>query len=344
MWAKIPYNELVGKYNDFKLYCARCKIMYTISFCRLERAMVSLAPLLQTNGFRQIGLVLNSILDIINSNIISMEKARLTLGNAVSSIPALKNLFEVLGLNDNTLQILLSAPIKNSTEFAELFLSDNIQRDFCAVDKWRNVLSLPDNFNTSALYQSVCITGNINPFFDDLSRSFNLQSLVKALDDSTNTDNGWTPALEKIFELIDNINALLENPPMIDSSDQQLQATLDRYVNNTDDIWQMLAAFSALQNVIPMNNNLGNNSATGNTGGFMEEIESILQVPIAIVGVMSELIARVKLQNGQLDLASIFRGVPQVVAVVNSILDLKPDPITGIASIMLKADTVSKRV
>ncbi|KAK3771496.1 hypothetical protein RRG08_059535 [Elysia crispata] len=307
---------------------------------QLERAMVSLAPLLQTNGFRQIGLVLNSILDIINSNIISMEKARLTLGNAVSSIPALKNLFEVLGLNDNTLQILLSAPIKNSTEFAELFLSDNIQRDFCAVDKWRNVLSLPDNFNTSALYQSVCITGNINPFFDDLSRSFNLQSLVKALDDSTNTDNGWTPALEKIFELIDNINALLENPPMIDSSDQQLQATLDRYVNNTDDIWQMLAAFSALQNVIPMNNNLGNNSATGNTGGFMEEIESILQVPIAIVGVMTELIARVKLQNGQLDLASIFRGVPQVVAVVNSILDLKPDPITGIASIMLKADTV----
>ncbi|RUS72525.1 hypothetical protein EGW08_019707 [Elysia chlorotica] len=305
---------------------------------QLENAMVSLAPLLQMDGLRQIGLVIDSALGIINDNINSMQNAHLTLGNAVSSIPALKSLFEVLGLNNNTMEILLLAPIKNTTQFAELFLSDDIKRDFCAVDKWRDVLSLPNSFNTSALYQSICITGNADPFLEGLARSFNLQSLVKALDNSTNAKNGWTPALEKIFELVDNMNALLENLPTFDSSDPQLQDVIERYANNTDDIWRMLGAFSALQNVIPMTSNGGNTGGLGDLGTFSEEMQSVSQVPITIVGVITELMARVKLQNGQLDLASIFRGVPQVVAVINSILDLKPDPVTGIASIMLKAD------
>ena len=311
------------------------------SIFRLESAMVSLLPLLQSDGLRQIGLIVNSVLDILNDNIVSMQNAHLTLGNAVDAIPALGSLFHSLGLENSTLMALLAAPIKNTTQFAELFLSENLQADFCAVDKWRDVLSLTDDFDTSGLYQSICVSGNVNPLLESLSRSFDLESMVAALDDSTNTDDGWTPALDQIFQLVDHVNALMKNPPTVDTSDPQLQAVLERYVNSTDDLWQMLSAFSALQNVLPMGGNGGTDSGLGGLG---QELESVLNLPLTIVGVMTELMARVKLHNGNLDLASIFQGVPQMVAVVNSVLDLKPDPVTGIASIMLKADTVRDNV
>ncbi|GFO38868.1 ATP-binding cassette sub-family a member [Plakobranchus ocellatus] len=303
---------------------------------QVEGIMASLAPVLQEDGFRQIGLVLNTILDILNDNVLSMQNTHITLGNAVHAIPALKNLFEALGLDNSTLTSLLEAPIKNTTQFAELFLSNNFQADFCATDKWRDVLSLPDDFDTSALFQSVCISGNVDPLLGALARSFNLESLVAALEDPANKDDGWTPAVDKIFELVENMNALLANPPTLDMSDPALVAAMERF-NDTDEIWKMLSAFSALQNVLPMSNGTADSSGLGGLG---DELESVLGVPAVLLNVITELMARVKLQNGHLDLASIFQGVPQVINVINSVLDLKPDPITGIASIMLRANTV----
>ncbi|XP_035829835.1 uncharacterized protein LOC101860234 [Aplysia californica] len=286
---------------------------------QIESIIKQLQPILAMDGFRETGLVLNSILDILNENILSMQNATYTLGNAVKKIPALKDLFYSLGLDSSFLEAVLMAPIKNATLVAEMFLSEDFMTEFCVTNKWNEFLDLPANFDTTSLYSAIC-SGNADVLLSNLTNTFNLNSMVAALRDSK-AHADWDQVADKILTLIDNLEALMKNPPVF-TSDATLDAVISSY-SDTDRLWKMLSALSALESGMDP-------ALEGTVGG-------IFRIGDALLNYLNQLMARLQLQNGRLDLAALFKDVPEVVAIIDGFLSLEPDPITGLLAVQLDA-------
>ncbi|CAL1527412.1 unnamed protein product [Lymnaea stagnalis] len=294
---------------------------------QIENIIHQLKPLLELDGFKQMGIVLNSVLDILNENLAALQNTTLTLGNAVTKIPALREFFDALGLDSGTLESLLMAPVTNLTKLAEMFLSTNMEGEFCTTNKWKEIIHLPDSFNTSSLFYAVC-DGNVTPLLDNLKHVYNLQTMIDALNDTSSHLQDWDQSVDKIFKMVDYIKILTENPPQI-STDSTLEKLKASYTNTTQ-LWKMLYAFSALH------------QAFINDSVFTGPFEGVFRVSNVLVNFLDEMVARVKIQNGRLDLATLFKDVPEFVKIVNGILDMNPDPLTGLFAVQLKPTEVDK--
>ncbi|KAH9491890.1 hypothetical protein Btru_029795, partial [Bulinus truncatus] len=294
---------------------------------QIENIIHQLGPLLKMDGFKEIGIVLNSVLDILNENLQAMIGSTFTLGNAIDTIPALRDIFIALGVDHNTMESLLMAPIQNLTKFVELMLSKDIKKDFCSVTKWKQVFYLPNNFNTSGLFLSVC-NEDITPLLDRLKQVFSIQTMLDALHDNASHIVDWDHAVDKIFIMVDYIKDLEKNPPKV-SSDGTLEMLRVSYTN-TSNLWNMLKAFSALH------------QAFINDSTFTGPFEGIFRVANVLLNYLDEMAARIKVQSGRLDLASLFKDAPEFVNIVNGILDMTPDPLTGLFAVQLKLTAVDK--
>ncbi|KAK7002956.1 ATP-binding cassette sub- A member 12 [Biomphalaria glabrata] len=294
---------------------------------QIENIIHQLSPLLKMEGLKETGIVLNTVLDILNENIKAMTGSTFTLGNAIDTIPALNDIFVALGVDYNTMESLLLAPIQNLTKFVELFLSKDIKGDFCSEAKWKQVFYLPDSFNTSGLYLSVC-NENLTPLLNKLKQVYNIQSMLDALHDNRSHIQDWDLAVDKVFTLVDNMKNLLNNPPKV-SEDETLEL-LRRSYTNTSNLWDMLKALSALH------------QAFINDSAYTGPFEGVFRVANVLVTYLDEMVARVKVQSGRLDLVSLFKESPEFVNVVNKFLDMKPDPLTGLFSVQLRPTAVDK--
>lgn len=294
---------------------------------QIENVIQQLGPLLELDGFKQMGIVLNSVLDILNENLAALQNTTLTLGNAVNKIPALQEFFHALGLDSSSLESLLNAPITNLTKLAELLLSTNMKGEFCTTNRWRDIIHLPDSFNTSGLFYAVC-DDNVTPLLDNLKHVYNLQTMIDALNDGSSHFQDWDQSVDKIFKMVDYVKALTDNPPQI-TTDATLEKLKASYTNTTQ-LWKMFYAFSALH------------QAFRNDSIFTGPFEGVFRVSNVLLNFLDEMVARMKIQNGRLDLASLFKDVPEFVNIVNGILDMNPDPLTGLFAVQLKPTEVDK--
>lgn len=293
---------------------------------RLQNIIKQLGPLLEMDGFKQAGAILNSLLDIINQNLVALQGTTLTFGNVLEKIPAVSSFFNALGLDQNTLETAMLAPVNNLTKLIELLLSNTRKGDFCGVDPWREILHLPANFSTSGLFAAVC-QDNVAPMLDKLKENYNLRTMLEALGYNPLQALDWGKAVEKAYAIVDNIKALIASPPMI-STDAALEKLATSYTNTTG-LWSMLKAYNTLE------------QAFINDTTFTRSFSGVWRVSSVLLDLLNELMARTKLQNKQLDLASLFSDVPELVAVVNGVLDVKPDPVSGLLAVQLKPAEVS---
>ncbi|XP_059170728.1 uncharacterized protein LOC131952183 [Physella acuta] len=288
---------------------------------QLESIIRQLGPLLEMDEFKQAGAILNSLLDIINENLVALQGNTLTFGNVLEKIPALRSLFSALGLDQSTLEAVMLAPVNNLTKLVELLLSGTRKQDFCSVDPWREILQLPSSFSTSGLFAAVC-QDNVAPMLDKLQENYNLQTMLEALGHNPVQSQDWGKVVEKVYAVVDNIKALISSPPMI-NTDAVLEKLAVSYTNTTG-LWSMLKAYNTLQ------------QAFINDATFTKSFSGVLRVSGVLLDLLNELMARTKLQNRQLDLASLFSDVPEFVSVVNGVLDVKPDPVSGLFAVQLK--------
>ena len=277
--------------------------------------------LLVTPEFKETGTVLNEVLDILNDYVLVLENSSFTLNSAVHNIPLLKDLFDSLGLNSNMLQTILMAPIQNATAIAEMFLSENFMSDFCKGNRWNILLSLPSNFDTSPLYSAMCQGVNVDQVLSSLRASMDMDSLINAM--AGNATGNMESVGDKMSALFSNIDKLMINPPSF-TSDAILDTVFNSY-SNEDNLWQMLSSLSALQ--------AGFDSIDDSLG-------SLTRISKALVDFLQQLMARLEVQNGRLDLASLFDGVPEVTAIVNGFLGMSPDPISGLMAVQLDFNEV----
>lgn len=281
-------------------------------------------PVLEMEGFKQVGMVLNSVLDMLNENIQAMQGEPFTVEDVFTKVPALQHLSDALGLNSNTLQSLLVAPIKNVSAFAEILSSEEWREEFCEKDNWHDVLEFPVDFNTTALYAAFC-QEDINTLLTKLQSDFNVEQTILSLTDGKPHFEDWKNATLKIFKLIENVETLIDNPPII-SSEQIMDLLNENY--NLDTLMELASAFSALQG------NLMDDDA------IYQPLSNVFKIARVMVDFINELMARVRLQNGRLDLASLFSGAPEFQKLVISFLGTTPDPVTGLFGVQLHSEKV----
>ena len=282
-----------------------------------------MSPLFDKEQFRQVGLVLETVVRILNENIVNMTNGSYTLNSMFVKIPVLHDIIKALNLSSDVLDALLKSPINNPQKLAEAFSVASSRDAICADSGlWRDILTLPDSFNTSALNQALC-NQNATIIIENLVKNLDLQNLIDSLGNSS-AEPDWKALIKQTQELVENIKSLIANPPSFNFT-ESMAALESAY--NTSNLWNFISVYATLSKIF------------GNSSEF-EAVEGYLKGANVVLDFLNDLLDKVKVTGGTLDLASLFKGSPTFIKLFNVFLGLNPDPLTGLMSIQLKTSQV----
>ncbi|XP_041364383.1 uncharacterized protein LOC121379797 [Gigantopelta aegis] len=285
----------------------------------LESFLAKLSPLLDQEQFRQVGLVLQTVLQLFNENVISMNNGSYTLNSMFLKIPVLHDIVSALNLSPDVLDALLKSPVNNPHRLAETLTVASTKDAVCAnSEMWRDILSLPDSFNTSALNEAFC-NQNISNIVENLVKNLDLENLIDFLGNSS-AEPDWTTIFTQIQELVKNLNSLITNPPSFNFS-ESMAAMESAY--NTSELWNFISIYSTLSKIF------------GNSSEF-DAVEGYLKGATVVFDFLNDILDKAKVTGVTLDLASLFKDSPTFIKLFNVFLNLNPDPLTGLLSIQLK--------
>ena len=184
-------------------------------FCfRIENMILKLGPLLETESFRQFGLIMETVLKLLNKNLVAIKNTEMTVSSMFDKVPVLKDVIMAFGLDPSILDTLLKAPVKDIQLFMKAMTS--AVTSVCTKDDsvWREILQLPDTFNTSALHRAVC-EQNLTELVENLKKNLDLNDLLTSLS-NTSAKPDWLMLFNLSQQLGQNINSFVDNLPKFD--------------------------------------------------------------------------------------------------------------------------------
>lgn len=282
-------------------------------------------PLLPEDPMRQFGMIMETMLRLINENLAATHNQSLSLENMFEKVPVLKDIFNALGIQGHTLEILLTAPVNNGRLLLEVLLGgDKIQEAICKDHQLEQLLRLPQSFNTTVLYEAICVQ-NTSLAITKLTENLDIQNLTRDFISSSATVN-WSEIFRESKELQQNIMNLIKSPPVfnVTSFVRMLESNY-----STSNLWNMASAYSSLAKALE---------------GFPEFkiLESIVKTAGVVVEFLNALSQKLLANGMTIDLASLFSGSPSFIKLVNSVLHLQPNPLVALYSIQLKTSKVQQ--
>ncbi|XP_076450764.1 uncharacterized protein LOC143286815 isoform X2 [Babylonia areolata] len=294
----------------------------------LERFTGSLGPLMLDDPMRQVALVAQTVLRVMNENLAALQSQNLTLKNVVQRVPILQDVFSALGVEGDILDAMLKSPVKSAQMVVEALLADEATaRDtICNTTRLQDVMQLPASFNSTALYQAVCLK-NTSAAVHNLIQNLDLQSLIEGLS-SPMTAANWSEVFQSSAELQTHLEKLIAHPPTFNAS--SLMTLLDSEFN-TSRLWQVMSSFNYyllfdLMDVYPE----------------LKLLENMARVQAALVGFLNDLVGKLVVEGATLDLASLFSSSPSFVRMMDAALRTKPDLLTAIVSLQISPVKVNE--
>lgn len=297
-----------------------------ICFLRFEEFVKKIADILPQDPFRQIGILVESVLKLINLNLAALQNQTLAFEDVFSKIPAFQNFFNTLGIQGDALDSLLSAPVNSTQLFLKLIFSEgvDIQDSVCATGRLEELLHLSTTSGTTALRAAIC-SSNFIQILASVSDEFNIQELIDSLG-SANVFANMSAIFKEVEKLQNNIENLMRNPPSFNAS--SLFGMIDN-PNILTDMWRLAGEYTSLM------------------GGFVADVpqlqvvDSFLKSSAVILEFLDAFTRRLAIQGGSLDLSSVFSESPTFRKMVDAMLETQPDIVTAFLTIIIKPSKVS---
>ncbi|KAK7500956.1 hypothetical protein BaRGS_00007836, partial [Batillaria attramentaria] len=257
--------------------------------------------------FHQMGLVMETVLRLINENVVALQNQNLTLDNMFERVPVLQQVMNALGVEGELLDTLREAPVKSMELLIEAMLSDgsSAYRAICETGQIQDMLELPPTFNTTALYGTVCLK-NTTTVVENLVSNLDIQGLIDGLESMSAVAN-WSAVFKESEELQRNIENLIQNPPPLAAG---------RWAFPCPDALKQVPGFEAAN--------------------------SILKSAAVVTEFLDDLVNRLTVDGMTLDLASLFSESPSFVRLVDALLHTQPDLLTALSAIQLNPAKISE--
>ncbi|XP_070186023.1 uncharacterized protein [Littorina saxatilis] len=288
----------------------------------LESFMDKLGPLLTDDSIRQVVLVAQTVMRLLNQNLAAMQSQNLTLENMVQRIPILREVFTALGIQGDILDAMLEAPVQSGQMLVEALLSSGTaaQESVCNITRLQELLKLPASFDTTALYRAVCLN-NATEAVNNLVSNLDIQGLIDGLESPTTMAN-WSQIFQQSEQLQREVQNLIEHPPSFNAS--SLISSLERNFN-TSDMWQMSSMFNFDQLMGLMD-----------TFPELKMLEGVMRSSGIIVEFLDDMVNRLQIDGVTLDLASLFSSSPSFVRLMDATLHAQPDLFTALTFLQLR--------
>lgn len=275
---------------------------------------------------RQVALVAQTVMRLVNENLLALQSQNLTLENVVQRVPILQEVFSALGVQGDILDAMLKAPVQSGQMLVEALLTSgsSAQASVCNITRLQELLELPASFDTTALYQAVCLN-NATEAVNNLVRNLDLQGLIDNLESPTAAAN-WSRIFQQSEELQQNLQDLINHPPSFNAS--SLLAVLESSFN-TSDMWQMASMFNY-------------NQLAGLLEAFPElkMLEGVMKSAEVLVEFLDNLANRLVVDGVTLDLASLFSSSPSFVRLMDAALHTQPNLVTVLTLVQLRPSKV----
>lgn len=272
--------------------------------------------------FRQYGIVMEAVMRLLNENIVGLQNKSLTVTSMFDQVPILRDVITAIGLRGDMLETLLTAPVKNTELFTRALLDPTSSNVCTSPDVWRDILILPATFNFSAFTQAIC-SQNTSIMIANLVRNLDLERVIAGLSNMSVIPD-WKLILSQSQMLAQNINNLIQNPPAFNVSASL--AILQTAYNETN-LWNLITIYNAMAQVF------------GNSSEF-QAVEGYMNGASLVLNFLNDLFQKMAVNGVTLDLGSVFSGSPTFTGLINTMLHLRPDPITALASVQLKNSQV----
>ena len=275
---------------------------------------------------RQVALVAQTVMRLVNENLPALQSQNLTLENMVQRVPVLQKVFSALGVEGDVLDAMLKAPVQSSEMLMVALLASgtSAQESVCNITRLQDLLELPASFDTTALYQAVCLN-NATEAVDNLVRNLDLQGLIDSLESPAAAAN-WSQIFQQSEELQQNLQDLINNPPSFNAS--SLLAVLESSFN-TSDMWQIASMFNYIQLV-------------GLLDAFPElkALEGVMKSASVLAEFLDDMVNRLVVDGVTLDLASLFSSSPSFVRLMDAALHSQPNLVTALTLVQLNPSKV----
>ncbi|XP_046362068.2 uncharacterized protein LOC124139094 isoform X1 [Haliotis rufescens] len=284
----------------------------------IESLLTRLGPLMMQEPFRQYGIVMEAVMRLLNENIVGLQNKSLTVTSMFDQVPILRDVITAIGLRGDMLETVLTAPVKDTELFTRALLDPTSSNVCTSPVVWRDILLLPATFNFSALTQAIC-SQNTSIMVANLIRNLDLERVIAGLSNMSVIPD-WKLILSQSQVLAQNINNLIQNPPAFNVSASL--AILQTSYNETN-LWNLVTVYNAMAQVF------------GNSSEF-QAVEGYMNGASLVLNFLNDLFQKMAVNGVTLDLGSVFSGSPTFTGLINTMLHLRPDPITALASVQLK--------
>ncbi|XP_050393414.2 uncharacterized protein LOC126811654 [Patella vulgata] len=281
----------------------------------IKSFLAKLSPLMENEGFREFGLVLENLMRLMNENFIGLQNQTLTVGNMLYRIPILKKVMAATGITGDVLGAILTVPVRDPENFLRTILQTTYNETLCGKKSmWHTILELPESFDTSPLYNAACNHNNTD-ILKNLVANLDIENLIDSLTNTSVTPD-WESVFKQSEELGKNIQNFIKFMPKFDASESL--DLLTRSYNETN-LWNMLSVYSTFGQYFPI-----------------QEYSVIMRSGTVVMDFLNEMMNKLDIRGSSLDLASLFKGSQTFMRIVDTMLDLTPDPVTALLGVRLR--------
>ncbi|KAK6169359.1 hypothetical protein SNE40_020430 [Patella caerulea] len=281
----------------------------------IKSFLAKLSPLMNNEGFRQFGLVLENLMRLMNENFVGLQNQTLTVSNMLYRIPVLRDVMAATGITGDVLGAILTAPVKDPENFLRTIMQATYNETLCGKKSmWHTILELPESFDTSPLYNAVCNHSNTE-ILSNLIANLDVENLIHSFSNTTATPD-WESIFKQSEELGKNIQNFIRFMPKFDAS--ETGDLLTRSYNETN-LWNMLSVYSTFGQYFPI-----------------AESNIIMRSGTVVMDFLNDIMNKLDVRGSTLDLASLFKGSQTFMRIVDTMLDLTPDPVTALLGVRLR--------
>ena len=292
----------------------------------MESFTDKLGELMTGDQLRQVALVAQTVMRLVNENLPALQNQNLTLENMVQRVPVLQEVFSALGVEGDVLDAMLKAPVQSGEMLMEALLASgtSAQESVCNITRLQDLLELPASFDTTALYRAVCLN-NATEAVDNLVQNLDLQDLIDSLESPAAAAN-WSQIFQQSEELQRNLQDLIDHPPSFNAS--SLLDVLESSFN-TSDMWQIASMFNY-------------NQLAGLLDAFPElrALEGVMKSADVLAEFLDDMVNRLVVDGVTLDLASLFSSSPSFVRLMDAALHSQPNLVTALTLVQLNPSKV----
>lgn len=265
----------------------------------------------------------------------------LTLDTLVQGNPQVTTLLNAAFNNSgDVLSVLLHAPLKNPGKFAEIFLSPDPFGFLCdqSSSQLRDLYSIPPDVDVDQVHNAICSTNE--------TAAEELYSLIGGylLEDhvsNKNTSASWSDIFSNYEKLSGDIQKLLENLPQnfqgvnYNQSFSDLESTVEKF-------YEKLQLFDDSET-----NSLIGSFHSALSSIYGQDTDNVTQPYLqslqAYVDYLNDVLRKVQIENGELNLGSLFENTTALRNVMRFTFGLEENLVEALLGSSINPDMVSLR-